>query len=742
MRDEPREPGVTSPSRSGAPGTPRSAPPLTVNPEARTQILGSEASTATFPTVFGAGVTMTSVGDPSRGTRTADALVGRLIDGRYQITQRLARGGMATVYQAVDTRLTRTVAVKVMHIGLGDDEEFARKFDREARAAARLSHPNVVSVFDQGQDRIDGHTIRPYIVMEYVDGQTLRDVITREAPLTPLRALEVIEPVLAALTCAHDAGLVHRDVKPENVLISDRSQIKVADFGLAKAISSQTQTATQGLLIGTVSYLPPELVVSGRSDARSDVYSAGIVLFELLTGRKPHTGDTPIQVAYAHVHTDVPAPSSLRTVGPIPPYLDALLARATARDPDLRPHDARVLLSQVRRVRAALREGRLDDPELTQDLRPLLAAPVPVARDRADFETTQLVAPNHPDPSRPVLPASTAPGPRPYYSAPTVVDAPPPVVAYAGALNPQRLAAIRSRRARNRRRGWLALLLVLLLTTAAALTGWYVTEGRFTTAPALTALSQNEAQQVAGITGLTINFESGYSETVAKGMVVSTDPAAGVKIIKGGGIDAVVSKGPERYAMPTVVGLSQGAASEVLTKANLSLGELSTGYSETVGPGIVLEASKKQGASLKRGAPVDLTVSAGPKPIRIVDYTGKDAAKSVAALRKAGFAVTRAEANSEEVAIGRVVSQDPASGSGRRGDTVTVTSSLGPPLVSVPRVSTMGVRAAERAMAAAGFKTEVKPVAVNYIGVGYVVYSRPGAGAQAPLGSTITLYVV
>ncbi|HEX8509716.1 MAG TPA: protein kinase, partial [Propionibacteriaceae bacterium] len=230
---------------------------------------------------------MTSLGDP---------LLGQVLGGRYEIVQRLARGGMATVYQALDVRLTRMVAVKVMHVGLGDDAEFARKFDREARAAAQLSHPNVVSVFDQGHESFGDTGDRPYIVMEYVAGHTLRDVISKEAPLTPLRALEIIEPVLSALACAHEAGLVHRDVKPENVLISDRGQVKVADFGLAKAISAQTSTATQGLLIGTVSYLPPELVLSGRADARSDVYSTGVVLYELLTGQKPHTGETPIQV--------------------------------------------------------------------------------------------------------------------------------------------------------------------------------------------------------------------------------------------------------------------------------------------------------------------------------------------------------------------------------------------------------------------------------------------------------------
>src|SRR5215211_5639854 len=280
-----------------------------------------EASTTTFPTVYGADVTMTTVGDP---------LVGRLLDGRYEVTQRLARGGMATVYRAVDTRLTRTVALKVMHIGLGDETEFARKFDREARAAAKLSHPNVVSVFDQGQE-VAGSNRRTYIVMEHVEGKTLRDILNRDAPLPASRALEIMEPVLAALAVAHDAGLVHRDVKPENVLISDRGQIKVADFGLAKAVSSQSSTATQGLLIGTVSYLPPELVVSGHADARSDIYSAGVVLFELLTGRKPHIGDTPIQIAYAHVHRDVPPPSTRLPARRIPPYVDALVTRATAR---------------------------------------------------------------------------------------------------------------------------------------------------------------------------------------------------------------------------------------------------------------------------------------------------------------------------------------------------------------------------------------------------------------------------
>src|SRR3954454_19113645 len=302
--------------------------------------------------------------------RSHDPLIGRILDGRYRVGPRIARGGMATVYQATDLRLDRTVAVKVMHAGLGDDPEFVARFEREARSAARLSHPNVVAVFDQGDDH---GTL--FLVMEYVPGLTLRDLIRKEAPMEPGKALAALEPVLAALAAAHEAGMIHRDVKPENVLLasnpdSGASRIKVADFGLARAVNAETQhTATGGVLIGTVSYLSPELVIDGRADARSDVYAAGVVLYEMLTGRKPHEGDSPIQVAYKHVHEDVPPPSHV--VAGIAPYVDALVARATARDRDLRPADARVMLHQVRRVRAALDHGVVDDPDLTADLSPM-----------------------------------------------------------------------------------------------------------------------------------------------------------------------------------------------------------------------------------------------------------------------------------------------------------------------------------------------------------------------------------
>jgi serine/threonine protein kinase/beta-lactam-binding protein with PASTA domain len=690
-----------------------------------TSRLAPEANTASFPTVLGANVTMTTVSDP---------LVGRLLDGRYQITQRLARGGMATVYRAVDMRLTRTVAVKVMHVGLGDEAEFARKFDREARAAAKLSHPNVVSVFDQGQD-VEGSNSRPYIVMEYVEGQTLRDVLNREAPLPPARALEVMEPVLAALAAAHDAGLVHRDVKPENVLISDRGRIKVADFGLAKAVSSQSSTATQGLLIGTVSYLPPELVVAGRADARSDVYSAGVVLFELLTGRKPHTGDTPIQIAYAHVHRDVPPPSVGPTGGPIPPYVDALVTRATARDGNLRQPDAKVLLAQVRRARIALQQGLADDPELTRELRSAPRQAGEAKRDRADYEVTQMV----PTP----VPVAQA-QPRSSVTPRTVIDAPPPAIARPlHAQTAERLAATeRERRARKRRRGWLAFLLVVLISASAALAGWYLTEGRFTTAPALDSLSKAEAEQVVAKVGLSIDFSEAYSETVARGMVISTKPGPGTKILKGAKIEAALSKGPERYQMPAVVGLSESAAEAAIEKAKLTVGKVADGYSDQVAVGTVISASQQPGVRLKKRTAINIVVCAGPKPIPITDYRGTPYDAAAAALTSAGFRVVEKSSYSHKVAKDLVLRQDPRSGGAAPGTTITLTRSLGPQLVQVPNVQRMAVPAARKVMREAGFKTQLQPIGINRDGLGHVVYTNPGTGAELAKGSTIILYVV
>ena len=297
---------------------------------------------------------------------SADDLVGVILDGRYRVLEHLADGGMASVYLGLDTRLDRDVAIKVMRPDLAADETFVSRFRREARSAARLAHPNVVAVHDQGE--ADG---RVFLVMELVLGQTLRQVLDDEGALSPRAALDLLEPVLAGLAAAHDAGLVHRDVKPENVIIREDGTVKVADFGLARAVTSQTATGATGVLLGTVSYLSPEQVERGIADARSDVYAVGLVLFEMLTGRKAIDGETPIHVAFQHVHGDAP---SLRETAPeLPDALDHLVAAAISRDPDERPRDAARYLDLVRETRRSLTEADLD-------ARPALDSPR--ARDR------------------------------------------------------------------------------------------------------------------------------------------------------------------------------------------------------------------------------------------------------------------------------------------------------------------------------------------------------------------------
>ena len=644
----------------------------------------------------------------------ADPVIGRLLDGRYRVGPRIARGGMATVYEATDMRLDRVCALKVMHPNLGDDHDFAARFVREARSAARLSHPNVVAVFDQGDD---AGTL--FLAMEYIPGRTLRDLIRNEAPLSPAKALALLDPVLSALAAAHQAGMIHRDVKPENVLLADDGRIKVADFGLARAVTADTQhTATGGVLIGTVSYLSPELVVDGRADPRSDVYAAGVLLYEMLTGRKPHEAESPIQVAYKHVHEDVPAPS--RSVPGIPSYVDALVARATARDRELRPADARVLLHQVRRVRAALDHGITDDPELTADLTP--TAPV-LLNDSIDYVTEDaptIVAPEQ-APDLPERRARALPAARPSHGGAHPI---PPTAP------------------RRRRRGPLLLALLLVVAIVAAGAGWYLTMGRYTVTPGVINLSETQARERVEAAGLA--FVVGgrqYSETVAAGSVIRTEPAAGSQILQDGTVTAILSKGPERYEVPQLRGLTEDQAQEELDEANLSFGESRERYSEKVPEGVVLRSDPAPGTELRPGTAVDLVVSLGPEPIKVRDFTGKDAERAEQVLTERGLVVEVTTENHDTVPEGRVISQSPAGGTLTKGDTVRLVVSEGPVLVEVPDVTGSGVAAATSALEAAGFSVRTRESTL-YVGLEYVVATDPEAGSMVPKGSVITLSLV
>jgi beta-lactam-binding protein with PASTA domain/serine/threonine protein kinase len=666
--------------------------------------------------------------DPAQDT--TDHLSGRVLDNRYLIGSRIARGGMATVYEATDLRLDRTVAVKVMHPGLGDDDEFAARLVAEARAAAKLSHPNVVAVFDQGND--DGTV---FLAMELIPGHTLRDTIGKEAPLSVARALALLEPVVSALASAHRAGLIHRDVKPENVLIADDGRIKVADFGLAKAMSATTQHTATGVLIGTVSYVAPELVVEGRSDARADVYAVGVILYELLTGNKPHAGETPIQVAYKHVHEDVPPPS--REVPGIPDYVDALVARATARDREQRPSDAGVLLHHLRRVNQAVTSGVRSDQELVDDLlprkisdtaevlrrqRPPRSDTTPEPWDHAEMAAL-LAPPREATTSieRPRVPTTVTDRPKP---------APPPP------------PASKPKRPRRRRRGPILLLLALLVAGAVGTGAWYFGYARYTTTPAVLTLSPDEAQQRLEDAGLDVKIgEPTYSNTVDEGLVLSTDPSAGKRVLKGTDVTITVSLGRAVGPLPKLTGITLDEAQDRILKAKMAFGKATEKFSETVPAGIVVASDPKAGGTLRFGTVVDLVVSKGRRPIPVGSWVGNSLDDAQRVLEQRGLKVDVSQEYSDDVSEGLVISQDPKDGTIFKGDTVKLLVSLGPELVPVPDVVAYGVDDATATLQAAGFVVDVENSS-GYIGLGYVFSMDPDAGTELPKGSTVIIYLV
>jgi serine/threonine-protein kinase len=622
-------------------------------------------------------------------------LVGQLVDGRYRIVSRIAHGGMATVYEADDTRLERRVALKVMHPHLADNPDFVERFVREARSAARLSHPNVVAVFDQGADGSD-----VFLVMELVPGSTLRDLLRARGRLEPREALDIIEPVLDALSAAHAAGLVHRDVKPENVLITPDGRVKVADFGLARATSTMTN-ATQGVLIGTVAYLSPELVEHGLADARSDVYSAGIVLFEMLTGRPPFDGEVPVSVAYRHVQEDVPAPTSF--VPECPPALDALVAGATARAADRRYSDASVFLAAAGEVRR-----RLGLPA---------AGPAPLLPLRGAEHDTLVVA--------------TALDPAPGHHATGVLadtfDAADPAPGAAKAARPRRS-----------RRRLLALPVFALLLAAVGFVAFQV--GAPDQVPVPAVLGQTEPAATAAITeaGLAASIgPAAFSETVPNGRVVATNPAPGSPVDEGGSVTVTLSKGPERYAVPTVAGSTRGDAEKALTNAKLDVGEVTEAYSGTVAKGLVISSDPAAKDKLKRGTPVDLVVSKGPKPIAVPKVVGLTEAQARSRLSAVGLSTASTQQYSEKVAKGTVISQSPSSGTLPPRGTVSLVVSKGPTPIAVPNVVNKSLAEARTILTKAGFRVAVRTDVPG--GPGIVLQQSPGGGASRPRGTTVSL---
>ncbi|MGR3873125.1 Stk1 family PASTA domain-containing Ser/Thr kinase [Streptomyces graminifolii] len=651
-------------------------------------------------------------------TTLHDPLVGQLLDGRYRVDARIAVGGMATVYRAVDTRLDRVLALKVMHPTLAADGHFVDRFIREAKSVARLAHPNVVQVFDQGADRT-----YVYLAMEYVAGCTLRDVLRERGALQPRAALDILEPVLAALGAAHRAGFVHRDMKPENVLIGDDGRVKVADFGLVRSVD--TVTSTTGAVLGTVSYLAPEQIEGGNADPRVDVYASGVVLYEMLTGRKPHEGDSAAIVLYKHLHEDVPPPSA--AVPGLAYELDELVATATARTPDLRPYDAVALFGLVREARARLSDGQLDavPPQA-------LTSEHPNAENRTSVIPRSLTSPTLGSaraggpPSRP-LPVDDGPG-DPLNHTSRFESGPP--------LPPRR------REARRPRRGLLAIVAALLLVVGVGAGVWYINSGQFTKVPPLLSKSEAQAKDRLKEAGLDVKkVDHAYSDTVKRGTVISTDPESGARIRNNDSVALTISDGPETVKVPDLTGVALDRAQSRLKRDGLAAGMVTREFSDDVPKGSVISTSPDAGTERHAGSAIALTVSKGGA-VDVPDVTGEDLEDAKADLQEAGLTVKVAATQiTSEYDAGQVARQTPAGDSqAAEGDTVTLTLSKGPEMVEVPSVVGASVDAATKLLEQSGFEVKEDRGLLGLFG-DTVKKQSVDAGEQAPKGSTITITI-
>ena len=647
-------------------------------------------------------------------------MIGRLIDGRYQVRSRIARGGMATVYLATDLRLERRVAIKIMHGHLADDSAFKIRFIQEARSAARLAHPNVVNVFDQGQD-----ADMAYLVMEYLPGITLRDLLKDYGRLTAEQTLDILEAVLSGLAAAHKAGIVHRDVKPENVLLADDGRIKISDFGLARAVNNNT--ATGQALLGTIAYLSPELVTRGIADARSDIYALGIMAFEMLTGEQPYVGEAPMQIAYQHANDTVPMPSS--KVVSVPRELDELVLWATARDPEDRPRDARVMLDQLHDVSALVRAG-------TEELA-LQQTMVLPANLRTDANANALA-----DAETQVLGARLAPTKPP---AATLLGIHP---VGTGPIGPPGSVDLLTKKAdKRKRRGFWLFALVIVIAVALGGTGWYFGSGPGSDVmvPDFVSASPDAASSALTKLGLIPEPSGAFSATIAEGLVIGTDPNAGSRVPQDSTVRVIVSQGLQPITLPKLAGATQADASAAITELNAVVGSIDPVFNGEVPEGTVLSASKESdgadvsaGGEYFEGLTVNLVVSLGVIP----NVDGKTVAAATDILVGKNLLVVSGEQTfSDTVDEGDVITARVPEGTVRAGATLTLVISRGPEPVTVPNVIGMSWGDGKKALTALGFKLTYNPGADApiYSSLIQVASTDPAAGTSLPKGSTISL---
>jgi len=644
-----------------------------------------------------------------------DPLIGRTIDQRYLIEDRIARGGMAAVYRGLDYRLERPVAVKIMHQHLAADEHFTQRFIQEARQAARLAHPNIVNVFDQGQD---GDIT--FIVMEYLPGITLRELLRDFGQLTPHQTLDVFKAILQGLDAAHSAGIVHRDLKPENVLMADDGRIKIADFGLARAASHNTQTGQA--LLGTVAYLSPELVTGSPADIRSDLYALGIMMFEMLTGRQLFTGDQAVTIAYQHANASVPLPSTLNPN--VPAQLDALVEWCTKRSPDERPPHARALLEHIRSIEPLLAKqssAEVPTEAITIEHTKVMA---PAVENTDDMPTEVLSRENELFAGLEVPDYSDAPEPSPTPVAATVRRGPGPGL-------------------------WAAFIVAAIAAIGVAIWLFLPRGPAVVNVPDVRGLTLNQAQSELSDAGLAVAAltDEAFDEEIPVGLVVGTTPEAELEVVEGTDITIVVSIGIEPTELPTLVGLSLSEATSRLGDARLELGEVRYEYSETADKDAVLEITDADGAAvapateLEPGAIINLVVSAGALP----EVTGLTVEESEALLSDAGLiGVVGGDGQfSDTIAEGLVIDYVRPQGIMLRpGDTVTITVSRGPELIAIPDLVGDTIQDAVDTLKGLGLTVEVRseyPESAWDEPFARVTSVEPAEGQQVPLGTLVII---
>ncbi len=611
-----------------------------------------------------------------------DPFIGQILDARYRIEELIARGGMATVYRAIDLRLGRVVALKILAGTLASDPDFVERFIQEARSTAALTHPNVVAVHDQGV----WHEF-PFLIMEFVPGRTIREVLNKNGPFTSAHALEIIQAVLLGLCAAHDAGFVHRDIKPENVLITDDGHVKVTDFGLARLISTTPASSSTGaVLLGTMAYLSPEQVQQQNIDQRSDVYSAGILLFEMLTGRVPFTGETPLAVAYRHVHEDVPPPSSLQP--DVPPAVDHVVLAATRRAPSERLQSARSFHESIARAMSGVPAAE----SLTTALPVSQTIVLPVSE---------------------IVPAKTQ-----------VVEISP---------EPKRQRRIRVR----------AILLGIFAVLGLCALGLFFLNSNRVLVPAVTGKTELSAKIALKEVGLTSRVTLRFSESKEIGTTISTNPESGQKVRKGQVVNIYVSKGKERYVLPSeLVGMDPNVARDLLTSLTLVTSRTQSIFSSEIPIGKVVSTKPEIGTQVKRATNITLLISRGPAPVPVPGIAGVSVAVATKMLGKLGLSLDVVDQIFDDSKEGTIISSDPVPGTSvAKGSKVKVTVSKGPALIDVPNVVGMGTDEAVALLKDAGFKV----ITHNRLGIAVLntVYSQSPAGNnQAPRASTVTLEIV